>query len=67
MSTSTFTQLSLKVVEFVQSCFTFTGLRRLSWGAQDVLLDFYTAPELDSVADDADDVVLHVLGCQLTH
>ena len=50
---------------WLKCCFTSTetvGL--LGTGAQDVHLDFHTAPELLSSADD-DDVELNVLGCRV--
>ena len=52
---------------WLKCCLTSTetvGL--LGTGAQDVHLDFHTAPEL-CVDADADDEELHVPGCQLTY
>ena len=41
---------------------------RAGQGAQDVHLDFHTAPELWGMNDDDDDeVMLNVLRCQLTY
>ena len=61
-------ELSLKVVEFVQSCFTFTetvctGLLETVKGEPRASTSTFTdtAPELDSVADDDDGVERHVL------
>ena len=50
----------------VECCFTFTetvGL--LGTGAQDVHLNFHTAPEFCEGVDD--EVMLNVLRCQLTY
>ena len=57
---------------WLKFCFTSTEtIGLLGTGAQDVHLDFHTAPELcfggDDDDDADDDVELNVLGCRLTY